>query len=265
MLFSTNVAVMNSLDEKIHIYTWPERFLYLGPSTKTSPHRNHAATWLLAREGKLRVTLGSGDVLENEVIYLPSETEYATDLASSSIAALYWEPESTSFQRALEHIDNVPRAFTCAQSGSSEFLKLVEFDTTRDEADELLARIFGFARMQPSQPSYVDARINTALAFLRDSPQAYDSIEALSARVHLSPSRFAHLFKKVVGVPVRRYVLWLKMRRALDLAIAGDSLTTAALSAGFADSAHLSRSVRMMMGIAPEFLFRQRERLVIHH
>ena len=87
----------------------------------------------------------------------------------------------------------------------------------------------------------------------------------LSARVHLSASRFAHLFKKVVGVPVRRYVLWLKMRRALDLAIGGDSLTTAALSAGFSDSAHLSRSVRAMMGIAPEFLFRQRERLVIHH
>ena len=255
---------MNSADAKIHIYAWPERFLYLGPSTKTSPHRNHAATWLIAREGKLRVTLSSGEHLENQVIYLPSETEYATDLASSNIAALYWEPESTSFQRTLEHIDNVPRAFACAQTNHSEFPKLREFATTRDDADELLARIFGFARMETGQPSFVDARINTALAFLRDSPQAYESIDALSARVHLSPSRFAHLFKRVVGVPVRRYVLWLKMRRALDLAIAGDSLTTAALSAGFSDSAHLSRSVRAMMGIAPEFLFRQRERLVIH-
>lgn len=256
---------MNSGEEKIHIYVWPERFLYLGPSTKTSPHRNHAATWLFAREGKLRVTLGSEEVLENEVIYLPPEIEYATDLALSSIAALYWEPESTSFQHALEHIENVPRAFACAKSSRGELLKLYAFNTTRDEADEILARIFGFAQWHSSQPAYVDTRINAALAFLRDSPQAYDSIEALSARVHLSSSRFAHLFKKVVGVPVRRYVLWLKMRRALDLAIGGDSLTTAALSAGFADSAHLSRSVRAMMGIAPEFLFRQRERLIIHH
>ena len=256
---------MNSTEEKIHIYAWAERFLYLGPSTKTSSHRNHAATWLIAREGKLRVTLATGGVLENQVIYLPSEIEYATDLASSSIAALYWEPESTSFQRALAHFENMPRAFAYPQATRGELVKLYEIDTTRDEADELLGRIFGFARLQGSQPAYVDTRINAALAFLRDSPQAYDSIEALSARVHLSASRFAHLFKKVVGVPVRRYVLWLKMRRALDLAIAGDSLTTAALSAGFADSAHLSRSVRAMMGIAPEFLFRQRERLVIHH
>jgi AraC family transcriptional regulator len=264
VLFSYHVAVMNNADSKIHIYAWPERFLYLGPSTKTSLHRNHAATWLIAREGSLRVTLESGRLLEDQVIYLPSESEYATDLASSSIAALYWEPESASFQRTLEHFEDVPRAFACARTDGSEFLRLHEAATTRDEADDLLTRLFGFTRLQAGPQSFVDARINTALAFLRDSPQDYDSIEALSERVHLSASRFAHLFKEVVGVPVRRYVLWQKMRRALDLAIAGDSLTTAALSAGFADSAHLSRSVRAMMGIAPEFLFRQRERLVIH-
>ena len=112
--------------------------------------------------------------------------------------------------------------------------------------------------------SYADARVTTALTFLRESPQHYGSLEALAEMVHLSPSRFAHVFKSAVGVPVRRYVLWMKLRRALDLAIAGNSLTTAALSAGFADSAHLSRTVRAMMGVAPEFLFRHRERLVIH-
>ena len=256
---------MNSNDARIHIYVWPERFLYLGPSTRTTSHRNHAATWLIAREGTLRVTLATGgEVLENQAIYLPSETEYATDLALSNIAALYWEPESASYQRAIANTEDVPRAYACAAANSGELWKLYEYQTTRDEADEMLSRLFGFERMRGSQPSFVDNRINTALAFLRDSPQAYESIEALSARVHLSPSRFAHLFKKVVGVPVRRYVLWLKLRRALDLAIAGNSLTTAALSAGFADSAHLSRSVRAMLGVAPEFLFRQRERLFIH-
>jgi len=256
---------MNSNDAKIHIYVWPERFLYLGPSAKTTSHRNHAATWLIAREGKLRVTLSvGGEVLENQAIYLPSETEYATDLALSNIAALYWEPESASYRRAMANTDNVPRAYACPLANSGELLKLYDDQTTRDEADEILQRIFGVERLREGQPSFFDHRINSALAFLRDSPEAYDSIGALSARVHLSPSRFAHLFKKVVGVPVRRYVLWLKLRRALDLAIAGDSLTTAALSAGFADSAHLSRSVRAMLGVAPEFLFRQRERLIIH-
>ena len=117
MLFSYDVAAMTNVDEKIHIYAWAERFLYLGPSTKTSSHRNHAATWLVAREGKLRVTLASGGVLENQAIFLPSETEYATDLASSNIAALFWEPESTSFQRALAHIENTPLPIEVTDEG----------------------------------------------------------------------------------------------------------------------------------------------------
>ena len=132
------------------------------------------------------------------------------------------------------------------------------------DAEQLMAGIFGLEQSGMSVAAPVDSRVNAALSFLRESPQLYGSLEALAEKVHLSPSRFAHVFKAVVGVPVRRYVLWMKMRRALDLAIAGDSLTTAALSSGFSDSAHLSRTVRAMMGIAPEYLFRHRERLVIH-
>ena len=254
-----------SIGPKIHIYAWPERFLYLGPSTNTTPHRNHAATWLMAHDGKLKVTLSSGAMLENEVVYVPSETEFATEESGAMIAALYWEPESTSFQRAAAQFDvTTPRAFVCQYAKAHELAKLYDPAVTLAEADALLAKVFGLTTLEGAMAAASDARIVEALGFLRASPDRYDSIEALAERVHLSSSRFAHLFKEQVGVPVRRYVLWQKMRRALDLAMAGNSLTTAALSAGFADSAHLSRTVRAIMGVAPEFLFRYRERLIVH-
>jgi AraC-like DNA-binding protein len=144
------------------------------------------------------------------------------------------------------------------------WLMLQKPATSLADAEQLIARLFGLEKMDWSSDAPLDSRVDAALAILRESPQLYGSLDALAEKVHLSPSRFAHVFKGIVGVPVRRYVLWMKMRRALDLAIAGDSLTTAALSAGFADSSHLSRTVRAMMGIAPEYLFRHRERLVIH-
>jgi AraC family transcriptional regulator len=142
--------------------------------------------------------------------------------------------------------------------------RLTVDETTLAEADQLIAPLFGLATLNSTVKVFQDPRIVEALTFLRESPDAYESLDALANRVHLSPSRFQHLFKEKVGVPVRRYVLWLKMRKALDLAMAGDSLTTAALSAGFADSAHLSRTVRALLGVAPEFLFRHREQLVVH-
>jgi AraC family transcriptional regulator len=253
-----------SLDAKIHIYAWPDRFLYLGPSTKTSLHRNHAATWLVATQGTLQINLSAGEAIENEVIFVPSETEFATTKADANIAALYWEPESDSFQRATRGLDTTSaRGFKC-QYGLNELARLRDDETTLAEADQLLAPLFGLNSLTSSATVFQDARIIEALKFLRESPHAYDSLDALANRVHLSSSRFQHLFKEKVGVPVRRYVLWLKMRRALDLAMAGDSLTTAALSAGFADSAHLSRTVRAIMGVAPQFLFRNRAQLVVH-
>ncbi len=254
-----------SIGPKIHIYAWPERFLYLGPSTSTTPHRNHAATWLMAHDGKLKVTLASGVILENEVVYVPSETEFATEESGAMIAALYWEPESTSFHRAATQFDvTTPRAFVCQYTKAHELAKLYDPAVTLVDADALLARVFGLSTIEGATAAASDSRIVESLGFLRASPESYESIEQLAERAHLSPSRFAHLFKEQVGVPVRRYVLWQKMRRALDLAMAGDSLTTAALSAGFADSAHLSRTVRAIMGVAPEFLFRHRQRLVVH-
>ena len=249
----------------IHIYAWPERFLYLGPSARTSRHRNHAATWLMAHQGAVRVTLSTGAVLENEVVYVPAETAFSTEDASTLIAALYWETESESFQRAAAQFDAMtPRAFPGAFKNRDALAALYQPNSSRAQADVLLAKIFGLDELGGSAASSHDQRIIEALQFLREAPDAYDSIEALAQRVHLSPSRFAHLFKEQVGVPVRRYVLWQKMRRALDLAMSGDSLTTAALTAGFADSAHLSRTVRAIMGVAPEFLFRHRRQLVLH-
>lgn len=44
--------------------------------------------------------------------------------------------------------------------------------------------------------------------------------------------------------------LWLRLQRAVELFAAGTPLTEAAHAAGFADSAHLSRTFRRMFGIA---------------
>lgn len=256
---------MTSRDSQLHLYVWHDRFLYVGPSKATSLHRNHAAVWLNASAGKMHVTLADGAVLADSIIFIPSGTEYSTEEAQASIAALFWEPESASYQRVADRFANVPRALGCQHAEPAAWATLADPTTTLATAELIMARIFGFDVGTGEAPAPLDSRISVALSFLKESPEHYGSLESLADKVHLSPSRLAHLFKHEVGVPVRRYVLWMKMRRALDLAIAGNSLTTAALSAGFADSAHLSRTVRAMMGIAPEFLFRHRERLVVHH
>jgi AraC-like DNA-binding protein len=77
------------------------------------------------------------------------------------------------------------------------------------------------------------------------------SLADLAGLGGLSAGRLRHLFVEQTGLPFKTYVLWLRLMKALEVAAAGESLTNAAHAAGFADSAHFSRTFRRMFGIAP--------------
>jgi AraC-like DNA-binding protein len=79
-------------------------------------------------------------------------------------------------------------------------------------------------------------------------------IAVLAQRAALSQSRLAHLFSAEVGIPLRPYILWLRLRRALRELKDGSSITAAAHSAGFSDGAHFSNTFRRVFGLAPSDL-----------
>ena len=63
---------------------------------------------------------------------------------------------------------------------------------------------------------------------------------------------FAFLWQSSAGL--RPYILWRRFVSVWEHTMRGASLSTAAHAAGFADSAHLSRTCRRMMGIPPSLL-----------
>ena len=101
-----------------------------------------------------------------------------------------------------------------------------------------------------------DALVSRAVALINRSLDGPITLAAVAKAVHRSPSRLAHRFREATGVPLRRYVLWSRLRTATEAAMRGASLTEAAHLAGFADSAHLSRTFRAMFGVAPSLLFK---------
>jgi len=80
------------------------------------------------------------------------------------------------------------------------------------------------------------------------------SLVRLSKLAGLSPSRFAHVFTESMGTPLRSYMRWLRLQRAARELVSGQSVTQAAHVAGFADTAHLSRTFRRMLGATPRVL-----------
>ena len=67
-----------------------------------------------------------------------------------------------------------------------------------------------------------------------------------------SQFHFSRVFRRSVGVSPYRYIVYLRLRRAVELVCEGRlGLAEIAAGTGFADQSHLSRWVRRVHGVSP--------------
>ncbi|MEX1362470.1 MAG: helix-turn-helix domain-containing protein [Nannocystaceae bacterium] len=94
----------------------------------------------------------------------------------------------------------------------------------------------------------VDPRVRRAIGLIETEDC---SVAVTAARLDLSASRLTHLVSETLGAPPRAWKAWFKLVRAIQLALRGANLTQAAHLAGFADSAHLTRTCKQLTGVRP--------------
>jgi AraC-like DNA-binding protein len=93
-------------------------------------------------------------------------------------------------------------------------------------------------------------------AITADEPVARQ-LGSLAAALGVSPYRLSRAFPRVLGVSLTHYRNRVRITRALDGIEAGEqSLATLAADLGFADQAHLTRTVREHLGYTPTALRR---------
>jgi AraC-like DNA-binding protein len=123
---------------------------------------------------------------------------------------------------------------------------------TEARAERWLTRLF----LRRRHDVAIHPGVQRVLSYLREPPFVADdlSLNTLASIARLSPSRFMHAFTESVGIPVRPYILWLRLQRAACDLKEGASVTSAAHRAGFSDAAHLTRTFRRMLGATPSQL-----------
>jgi AraC-like DNA-binding protein len=109
-------------------------------------------------------------------------------------------------------------------------------DLTSAQVESWIRRSFLCVRRAPR----LHPRVHRVLQVIREELSAGQqlSLKRMAAIAGLSDSRFMHVFTESVGVPLRPYVLWLRLQSACGEMMAGANLTQAAHRAGFADAAH---------------------------
>ena len=129
-----------------------------------------------------------------------------------------------------------------------------------DDPAILLAPLINALGLKPiysgGSPNVSDKRIGKLLNQLNSclpgeclKPTGWKAAD-IAAQLAISEGRFLHLFKEQMGIPWRPYLLWYRLICAINALVKGSSVTEAAYSAGFSDSAHLSRTFRSLLGMS---------------
>lgn len=242
------------------LYLGERHALYAGTTTASS-HRHHAVQISVALMRPFRMRLGNGPWQEYDGVVIRPDVEHEFDSGSVAVANVFLDVESTDYQDILQAepgdgIDGI-HSFKVHQDLLQALRAFHIGSAPMESAPELCAGIVEAVLGRKLQRRKIDPRVSRVLEMIGKEPAEKIQVEHLASAVALSPSRLAHLFAEQVGIPIRRYRVWKAIREAIRLCLAGASLTEAAHSAGFTDSAHFSNSFRELFGMAPSLLLSQ--------
>lgn len=246
------------------LHLWEDRFLYITPAIQSGLTARSSAT-LLASASSTPFTLVTldGTVLRCAAALVAPHVPRRLDADGCGLLSLNIDPASAGYRAVA------------ARLGTASILPLDArcFDGLRDAFDGALhgqlddgqLRQLGLDMVQaacgvPWTSAPLDARVARVLQRLRAAAgQPQVPLRELARAASLSPDRLTHLFREQTGLSIKRYLLWAKVRRSIQLIgarqpAAALPLTDVALAGGFTDAAHMSRTFQQHFGLTPSFL-----------
>lgn len=227
---------------------WPAAMIVWGPGFSSAGHRHHCVQLVMALRGKLSVRGGPQEKwIKCSAVLMRPDAIHEVDARGMTILIGFIDAETELGAALSEQIHNDISPVAPSRVARWRSFLGPNLDAAHVEhwvRTELLHRQ-GVVKIHP--------RVRRALKYLRQNLGRVDdvSLRSLAAISGLSPSRFMHVFTESIGVPLRPYILWLRLQQASCELMDGSTATEAAHSAGFSDAAHLTRTFRRMLGATP--------------
>ena len=241
------------------VLVWDEQAIFLGLAADASLHESPAIKVCVALDGNFGLrTNDAEDWTEYDSAIIAPGQPHAIDGRHNKMAMLLLVPEAKLAQplAPIFSQNGITRLSPSVVSKiRSIFADFDEDSGTDDSIEDVCFQMVAAMSSGDNEP--IDSRVAQSIEWIRSSRDEGISVQEIAAGVELSESRFSHLFTENVRIPVRRYLLWLRLRDSMHLLAQGRSLTETAHEAGFSDSAHLTRTFRGMLGIAPSALIKE--------
>lgn len=227
---------------------WPAAMIVWGPGFTTTGHRHHCVQLIMAVRGTVLIRSRSDDEwMKCGAALVRPDAAHEVDARDTTVLVGFVDSESELGAALNERIQGAVSCISEAQVARWR----TALGTTLTEA-----RVERWVRTQllhRRRTVRIHPGVSRVLNHLRDKLGVSDdfSLKTLAGISGLSQSRFMHVFTGSTGVPLRPYILWLRLQRACCDLMSGASVTRAAHGAGFSDAAHLTRTFRRMLGMTP--------------
>jgi AraC-like DNA-binding protein len=227
---------------------WPAAMVVLGPGFTSAAHRHHCVQLVMAMHGTLRARGRAGaEWIQCGALLVRPDAVHEIDARNTPVLIAFVDAESALGAALCERIDG-----DMVRIGAKQVARWrAALGPSPDEAH--VERWLRSDLLRRRRAVRIHPKVDRVLKYLREKLGVADdfSLDSLAGISGLSRSRLMHAFTESVGVPIRPYILWLRVQRAACELMDGASVTMAAQSAGFSDAAHLTRTFRRMLGTKP--------------
>ncbi len=242
------------------LYVWDDRFLYAAPSMGAHRTRRYSMTLLVSINGRpFWLHDEKGETQKVQAVLIAPKVERSIEVTDSGYLSLNLDPDSLDYHTLRHQLGEQPWQlidYTLFAAAMPRVQQLMAAALSPAEAFVLSTDLVeAVTRYRPAH-LMIDLRVLHVARVLRSQLPLTPPVDALAASVGLSPSRLQHLFSEQMSVPMKSFVLWARMRRALLLIQSGVALTEVAHGLGFSDQAHFSRTFQGFFGVKPSSISR---------
>jgi AraC family transcriptional regulator len=239
-----------------HIYVWDRLLFSAGPGRENVLHRHFGAILAIAADAPAFVAGATVELTTHAVLVAPNAMHRIDCVGGRVITVLigpdhpwfcYVKPLLTGNPIVGLDVSRIDRSIALNEA---LFTGEAPCPIARGALEHVLTT-FGGTEVEPHR---LDPRIENALKLLNEDIAHPPRLPDLGRRVGLSAFTLMRRFKRELGVRIGEYVLWRRMMSGLTLVDGRTTVADIAQLTGFYDQAHLTRTVRRMVSLAPSFI-----------
>lgn len=245
---------------KIASFVWHDRFSFVAPRFVGEKSVRPVSVIVVGVYGNVEI-ITNGRRFSGRAFIVGPNVERSLKAETSGVYSLHLDPlnpfacELIKMRRGRPEVEDVSALL------SSAHLELIkEIAGGRHIVDDAFMLSEEIPRSVIPEPGYIhiDPRVELVADWLQTHIPFRVDLPFLADLCGLSPRGLTHTFSTVTGISLRQYLLWVKVRHAMNIFRADSSLTEVAQLSGFSDSAHLSRAFRRLFSFSPSLFSNKR-------